>query len=686
MHDLCAMWRRAETHTQVAAALHSAPLIFFENVCWSTVSEWQEMPENIPDNTSTTYKLNILRLPSHTSILFALIALVVLGAALASLLPGSRFWWPPIVLGMTLLPLRDFLRRPDRIISRWRMAHRHDEDTAVIEGEMASLGADRPPTVVSTDRPLGAQAFGSFRRAYLGLGRSLAQDLASGLRAPPGRHRDRFRAILAHELAHFLNRDVWLMWLSYGLLKMMMLVMTLGLWVGISLSVFVIENGPEVLQPEFWTALSQHIPPDVPDFDLLPIYNALYQQNPSLVKRLADPDQRQENWEPFFLRLTAAYWPFAASGLVLFLIYWRRLLRVRELYADARAASLMGEADIVLEARLLYSTLGALTSTVLSQWERVRRWLLSLPKRIPIVNGQLALHPGRQERIDCLEDPLRAFGSWRWIAVSVGLAVVLLDFLLRGALTAFYIYEPGPHMPILVAFLVFAVWLLPRICVGSSLGQGLARQILLIVSLFTLIKLLSHLADAVVGLLMLKGDQEAWGMMLDLWIYSMVGGLGTEPPRLVGVEFSWLQIVEWHMVRPIAYFALLMPPTLIAFLLADACLKRRVLTWYRLGERVRRVFWGVSGLLGLVLVLVVIPIYNRLLFPYIYESWSVAMLAGMMIAFTIVPIGGALFWHYDQKLAERCPHCNTPVPDAYYLGKKCESCDRLLHPWLIANY
>jgi len=644
------------------------------------------MPRNIPDNTSTAYKLNILRLPSHTSILFALIALVVLGAALASLLPGSQLCWPPIVLGMTLLPLCDFLRRPGRQISRWKMTHRQDETTAVIESELTSLGAERLPTVVSTYRRLGIHAFGSLRRAYLGLGLPLAQALSSGLKEPNSRRRDRFRAILAHELGHFLNRDVWLMWLSYGLLKMMVLVMALNLWIGLNLSLFVIENGPEVLQPEFWRALSQRMLPDVPAFDLLPVYDALYQQNPLLIERLADPTRRLENWQPFFFNLVSAHWPFAASGLVLFLIYWRRLLRVRELYADARAASLMGEAAIVLEAHTLYTTLVAFTATVSSPWERLRGWFLGLPERIPVLGKQLALHPSRRKRKACLEDPIQALGSWRWIAVSVGLAVVLLDFLLRGTLTASYIYEPGPHLPFLAAFVVFAVWLLPRVCIKGKLDHDLARQVVLIVSLFTLIKLIPHLLDAVIALLMLLGDQEAWGTAIDLWAYSMTGGFATELPRLMGAEISWPQFIEWHVVRPIAYFALLMPPTLIVFLLTDARLKQRALTWYRVGERLRHIFWGISGLLAAVLVLVIIPIYNRLLFPHIYEGWSAAVLARMAMAFAVVLVGGLLFWHCDRRMGKRCPHCDALVPSTYHLGKKCKPCDRLLHHWLIANY
>jgi len=645
------------------------------------------MPEQTSVPTAVP-KLNILALPSHTFILFALIALVVLGAALASLLPGSHLWWPPIVIGMALLPLRDFLHRPDRHMKRQGLARRAGDTTAIIEAELASLGADKPPMVVTADKPLGAHAFGTFRRRYIGLGRSLAQTLSEGLKAQAGRQRDRFRAILAHELAHFLNRDVWLMWLSYGLLKMMVLVMGLNLWIGVNLSAFIIENGPEVARPEFFENLSQDLAqmlPGMPVLDLRWIYDAFYQQNPTVMEHLADPNRRLENWLPHFFYLVSAHWPFAFSGLVLFVVYWRRLLRVRELYADARAAALMGDASIVLEANALHSTIVALSPVSRSPWKRLE-WFSRPLKRIPLLGRQLALHPRRRERKDCLEEPLRAFGSWRWIAISVGLAVALLDFLLRGTLTAAYIYEPGAHLPFLAAFLVFATWLLPQVCMGVSSPVSFTRQVSLIVSLFTLIKLLPHAIDAGLAAMMLLTDPESWGAAIDLWAYSMSGGFASELPRIMGVEVSWPQFINWHVVRPMAYFALLMPPTLVAFLWADAALKRRALTWYRMGGQVQRAFWGTSGVLALALTLVVIPLYNRLLFPHAYDGWSVATLIGMTMAFIAMLVGSFVFWQHDRRLAGRCPGCDGLVSGAYRLGKRCERCGEVLHPWLIANY
>jgi len=154
----------------------------------------------------------------------------------------------------------------------------------------------------------------------------------------------------------------------------------------------------------------------------------------------------------------------------------------------------------------------------------------------------------------------------------------------------------------------------------------------------------------------------------------------------MGVEVSWAEFLNYHVVWPLAYFTFLMPPTLIGLLLTDAALKRRALTWYRLGEQVRRVFWGVSGVLALALALIVLPLYDWLLFPNAYSGWSVAALIGVAVAFVAALVGSILFWRYDQKLAARCPGCGTQVPGTYRLGKTCERCGETLHPWLVANY
>jgi hypothetical protein len=647
-------------------------------------------------------KLNILALPSHTALLFALIGLVVLGAGFSSLLPGSRLWPLPIIAGLTLLPLRDFLHRPDRHMVDNELALTDNAAAAEIQCALAELAPTlSPPARVAVSvRQSEAHAFGTFRRRYLGLGRSLAGRLANALRDVNPDRRQHARAILAHELAHFLNRDVQLVWLAYGLLKMMVLVMAVNLLIGILLATFIIEVGPEVLRPEFWTALAHYLGgalPGLPMPDLVPIFEGLRAQNPALIERLADPSRRIENWQPFFLYLSSSHTPFFVSGALLWGYYWRRLLRVREFYADARAAAILGDAEVIPRAMLMHklATSLAQANPSVHPGSRTGAWGSGLLRAVksklpewPALQRQLSWAPGDDERKACLADPLVAFGSERTIAVSAGLAVILLDLVQRGALTAAFITEPGAYVPMLAGFLVFGLWALPRVCTGKTLRRGLLRSLIRVVAWFTALRLLMYTVDLLLGLLMMVSNPAGWGRVLDLWVYSMVGGMGSDLPAIVGAQVSWPQILEWHTLRPMAYFGLLMPPVLVLWLVMDAALKGRALTWYVLDGQVRRVFWAISGGLALLLGLLVIPLLNRLLFGYVYVSWSLGDLLGLALALLVGAVGATGFWLADRKLGKRCPGCGQRVEADFQPGMHCQAtgCDQPLHAWLVAGY
>ncbi len=144
-----------------------------------------------PQLPRRTPRLNILALPSHTAILFGLIAVVALGPAIAALLPGSRLWWPPIVLGLTLLPLRDFLHRPDRYLDRRKLAAPSDSSAGPIRRELAGLAAEGAAVdVVTTPRAQPLEAFGSFRRRYIGMSDHVAAALVWNLTTKTGATRD----------------------------------------------------------------------------------------------------------------------------------------------------------------------------------------------------------------------------------------------------------------------------------------------------------------------------------------------------------------------------------------------------------------------------------------------------------------------------------------------------------------
>lgn len=650
------------------------------------------------------YKLNILALPSHTALLFGLIALVVLGAAFSSLLPGSQLWPLPVVLGLTLLPLRDFLHRPDRHMADSGLAVEPNAAAAELQRTLIELAPQlTPPVQVAVSKqPVEAHAFGTFRRRYLGLGRGMAGRFANLLRGANPAYCNDARTILAHELAHFINRDVQLVWLAYGLLKMMVIVMVVNLLLSLLAVTFILEVGPEVLRVEFWSALSDYLAgalPGLPRLDLTPVFAAMQAKNPALIAQLADPARRIENWQPFLVYLASCHTPFFLSGVFLWAFYWQRLLRVREFYADARAAALMGDAEFIPRALLRGKLIAGLQPLSpkppdpLARGPRpllhaARRALERLRPQALAFQQQNRQAPTNQAREECLHDPLVAFGSERSIAVSVGLAVILLDGVQRGTLTALHITEPGAFVPMLAAFLAFGLWTLPRVCAGRTSRRDLWRSLVRILAWFTALKLVMYVADLLLGLVMMVSNPASWGRVLDTWVYGMVGAMGPDLPSIVGSQVSWAQVLEWHTLRPLAFFGLLMPPVLFGWLAADAALKRRALTWYGLAERVRGMFWAISGGLAALLALLALPLLNRVLFGYIYTSWSALELVGVILALLLVAAGATAFVRADRRYGRRCPRCGRQVADEFQPGNVCPAadCGQPLHEWLIAPY
>ena len=130
----------------------------------------------------------------------------------------------------------------------------------------------------------------------------------------------------------------------------------------------------------------------------------------------------------------------------------------------------------------------------------------------------------------------------------------------------------------------------------------------------------------------------------------------------MGGEFPWSQIIQWHIVSPIAYYIVFALPVLIATLLLDAWLKGLALTWYPLGGRVRRVFWSITAVLLVVQALVVIPIGNRLFFAWIYEIGTSRRLADDPGCRGCI-IGVIAFAAAHRRLSNRCTECPKHIAE-----------------------
>jgi hypothetical protein len=397
----------------------------------------------------------------------------------------------------------------------------------------------------------------------------------------------------------------------------------------------------------------------------------------------------------FIFYLWEAHWPLMVVPPVLLLFFWRHLLRVREYYADARTAALLQDAAAVLQTRvylrvLLYKQAKrppSLTPLRL-RLTTVRYKVVSyLPKLLSSRSSLLSYHPDPElQQKALLVNPTIAFGrSWQ-MAAWTGFALFFLELILRSSLTVTFILQPGPHLPLVTAGVVFALWLLPRVCQGKPFIR-LVRTIALMAALLITIKVSLNVMDGLfIGLAALFGQLEVVGQRFDAWLIAIYGVPVEGFSPIIGYTVSWGQIVDWQIIRPIAYFVCFGFPVLITQLMIDSWLKQQALTWYKLADRLRLVFWLITVTLNLVLILTFIPVANRLFFPLVYPDWSwgvaLSVASGSLIAITAL----AAFLVSHQRWAHRCPQCSQGVPGGFTLGCICPHCQTVLHPWLIAPY
>ncbi len=624
-------------------------------------------------------KLNILVLPSFTALLFFLILFVVLGAILTSILPASQLWWPPLVLGATILTLRDFLRWPAREEKKHHLQPLDNHETAPLQEALANLSqqANTPmPQLLISTNPTLTYAFGTFRRRFIGMG----QHVVNGLNKFIGNTNPKFnkgvRAILAHELAHFINWDIQLAGLSRSLLKVTALVTVINLWASLSLLLLAIDMVPEFTQPQFWTELGQLL---LPGLDLSPIREFLRNENPELFDRLANGEVNLANMRiSLGLYLTMAHLPFILSTSILYVFFWPKLMRVREFYADARAAAFTGTVEAVLQAQDLYNSLIALAPLPPHLLARFKRKITAFTPSL------LTTHPKPETRKQVLSEPIVAFGQPWQIAVWTGVAVFLFELILQSSLTLLYIQYPGPHLPLLTASLVFAIWLLPYVCQGYSL-QALTKFIMTITPIFMIIKLTISFANGLfLGLVTLLGNLGAVGRIMDIALSVFVGG--DTPLQIVGQAVSWEHVIWMASLGPIIYFIFFGLPVLIVTLLIDSWLKQQVLTWYALGKHIRWIFWLITIVMLSLLTLIVIPLGNGLFFLSIYSNWFLYAAISIPLGILIAISSSLAFFFFHKRLAKRCPQCEAHIPGSFKLGHKCSQCDMELHSWLIAPY
>jgi hypothetical protein len=431
--------------------------------------------------------------------------------------------------------------------------------------------------------------------------------------------------------------------------------------VSLGLVILALVYTPQMLSPEFRQQLAA-----MPQGEFL-----LMVLPPA--EEMAEAWEKVENINPSLMGLyvMSAHLPFFVSGLVLYLFFWPRLLKVREFYADAGAASFLRNAGPVLEAMPWYDALVRLRPTP----ERHRLLPGWLDRLRPATWGLLSFHPSNEQRAECLKDPQKVYGSPARMALRAGLLVLLLEFILTGPFTLFYLRYTPVHFATLTGFVALAVALLPAVCQGGLTGRQWLKRIIGIISIFTALQAMLLLANLALVIVLLIVSPELLAALLELLVYITAGFVASGGPSPLFQADASLNTLAIGFTLSTAIFIITIWGTLISLLLADTYLKRL---------RLVMVCWVITFALAFSAAGLLVPLGIGVVQPGKLSAMVVVgypLAAGLLIV-----VGGWLFYRAHRQHGRRCPSCSAIIPGWFYLGKRCPDCGQLLHGWLLADY
>lgn len=613
-----------------------------------------------------TLKPNIFALPNQTTLLFGMMVAIIWGVILAGSIEVSPVSIRALAVVLFLLPMRSFLAHPEKLLKQLRLIPASKE-FAFLQQQLVNyaheIGLPRPPQLVLGKDTTALQTFGSFRHWYLAMGITQAIELEKGFNAsPPDQIAE---ATLLHELYHFKTGDYWQLGYARELLRLTGLVMIWALGFSLGYGLLLLNAQPAILQmnpAELFTQIQTTTPEPLRAFvdQLLPVMQA------QIVPLMETARQKAEVISiPLAVNFVlGATYPFALMGFVLWLLYWRKLWRLREYYADAGSAHTQQHTTGI---RAVFQTEQALIPSR-------RNWREWLPRF-------LRLHASPQERVDVLQNPAAVFASWRGAAILAGSLAIVLEILMMTPLTLLYVGRFPMHPPVLAIFLMISFnYLLPAV----AQGQPVFKPLLKIISVVTGMRL----TIVLIGLGLFWGYiWTAPGVLAEILSMAILvtSRAGVIPPQ--GAKTDLLEFIvhmTWSNLAQVVIVALI----LVTALLITSWLVRRMFTWYGLPHAERRLMklmYGViAGIAGW-LAFSGLPFITALLLAPENLSHPILLACGL-IGSCLALAGIGYFFSLDRLYHHRCPACGAPVAGNYELGKMCPACQTLLHPWLIATY
>lgn len=440
-------------------------------------------------NKDTAFPLH--KLPGQTEAIYWIIVLVIGATAVSSLFGSTPVPMLPIMLTLFLLPLHAILAAPDKEL---RQEDQEARTALQKEGVLPTLqqiinelaieiGYTRPVQLVISPKPYEARAFGSWRRHYIFLGGEVVKKLYDDWQSPT--HQPKAKALLLHEISHLMHKDVQRITFTRNLLRSCFIVMT---WWGLLFMA--------------WLGLANELVPAMLSFDLtqstnfaeLPPETLQFLQNLLLspTEKIELAEMAKEVSLGLVLNFVVqAFLPIIVIGFILWLFYWRKMVRMQEYYADSRASAYLPDKQVLLSAygRYVPWFQPAVKPT---SWYRQRKTAVirTVPfqfvKKLPQHDWLrwVNLHPTYKERRDILMEPLKLNQNWRNQAIIAGVLLVAMENFLVSPLISNFLSDYPAHFSTIALFILISTWVLPLLVSHQPVKTTLIKMISLIFAIY----------------------------------------------------------------------------------------------------------------------------------------------------------------------------------------------------------
>lgn len=637
-------------------------------------------------------KLNILVLPSQTTIMAVMIIISIHGTFFMFAINIRYFIFWPIFIALIFISFKSVLDWPNRSIKKYKLVNASEKHRFLqerVDCICGKIGLKNIPVVMISQKDIGPEVIGAFRRRIIAMGEEKADKLQEISKDVEGI--EIIDAILLHELSHFHLGDNLLIGYTKSLLsdsiKMTIWLSFLGILLA-SITIMLMLDMVNNYNREYVLDLYKVSPFPI-DWDI--IFKMFMSFNEfEVFKRLI---QEQELLLLFVLVTVSTF--YISSIIFLFpALLWFKLMRVRELYADVATIRYQ---NTIRSISMAIFEIGFKTSKIdlesvinrekreFQQNNRLSALMgIFLSSRVIVLIAAVwarlfSNHYDSAKRIRIFRMPHESYDNSDKLALLVGFFGIYFELLFMNMPTGLVRYVSSMNMIVSILFLFLGLGMPIYVLMGEMLFRHVIRFVFVALMPYMLFYLISVVSVWSIALT----NSESLPIFMSVGIKYHLGVIDGFSQEYIDFEDILLLSVQ-NIVQILAMFFILM--IAIEIMRRFLC---EIMTWYAYissGDRLKRVVYIAVILMTFVLSFIIIPLASNIVlfeFESVISIWNVIR---MMILIALIIY--SIWWFKKMKniYSRCCLFCKNIVPGEFVLGKTCSNCQNLLHTWLLVDY